>query len=236
MKKSFLKAFTLVELIIVISIITITTTSTVFYFLDFVKNQEVKQRTQLISNNLDQLDKDIEKYKIFDYEILFNTSSLSWAYITYLNKFDNKYNQTIDFNSNTWIWIIKTNINSWTWIIKIFKRKKMFLSKEYEADTDFVFNFNEESYFKIKATLSWELLNEININYFSDDNINPKKNNKLNLIKINTKEDKTWVDINEVKIINIWGDKKITDWIAIYNQIYLFFENNWKEKFINIKE
>jgi hypothetical protein len=30
----------------------------------------------------------------------------------------------------------------------------MFLSKEYEADTDFVFNFNEESYFKIKATLS----------------------------------------------------------------------------------
>jgi prepilin-type N-terminal cleavage/methylation domain-containing protein len=77
MKKSFLKAFTLVELIIVISIITITTTSTVFYFLDFVKNQEVKQRTQLISNNLDQLDKDIEKYKIFDYEILFNTSSLS---------------------------------------------------------------------------------------------------------------------------------------------------------------
>jgi prepilin-type N-terminal cleavage/methylation domain-containing protein len=73
MKKTFLKAFTLIELIIVITIITFITTSSVFYFLDFVKNQEIKQRIEVIENNIKQLDSDIKKYKIFDYELLFNT-------------------------------------------------------------------------------------------------------------------------------------------------------------------
>jgi len=77
MKKSIVKAFTLVELIIVIAIITLISSSSVFYFLDFVKNQEINQRVQLIEDNLKKLDKDIKKYNIFDYELAFNTSNFS---------------------------------------------------------------------------------------------------------------------------------------------------------------
>ena len=232
MKKTFLKAFTLIELIIVITIITFITTSSVFYFLDFVKNQEIKQRIEIIENNIKQLDSDIKKYKIFDYELSFNTWNFSWAYIIYLNKFDNKYNQTIDFNTTTWSWIIITNTSSWTWIIKIFKKQKLFIAKEYDSSSNFEFDFNKADFYKIKATLSWETLNDININYFSDDNINPSKNNNLDLIKIS--ETKDWSDIWNIKIKNIWWKKIITDWTNKYNKIYLLFENNWKQKFIKI--
>ena len=239
MKKNLLKAFTLVELIIVISIITLITSSSVFYFLDFIKNQQIKQRTKTIENNLIQLDKDVKNYKIFDYELIFDTNTQSWAYIVYLNKFDNIYTQNIDLNTYTWSWIIKTNTTSWTGIIKIFKKQKLFSSKEYNSNADFEFSFNTDPFYKIKATLSGEILNEIKINYFSNDNIKPEKNNYLNIIKINTKKDKSWIlGIENLIIKNIWWNKKFyknnINTEINSDEIYLFFENNWKEKFIKI--
>jgi len=77
MKKKLLKAFTLIELIIVISIITLITTSSVFYFLDFVNNQEIKQKIQLIENDLKELDKEVKNYKTFDYQLEMDTSNSS---------------------------------------------------------------------------------------------------------------------------------------------------------------
>ncbi len=236
MKKVLIKAFTLVELIVVISIMTLITTSTVFYFVDFVKNKELTQKIKIIENQLIDLDKDIKNYKIYDYEINLNINTLSWWYITYLNNFDIDYKQTISLNTSNWSWTISISwtATSWTWLLKLYKKQKLFFTKEISNTSSFDFLFNTVENYKIASTLSWEILNNININYFTKDNLYPERNNNINLIKINTKEDKTWTAISELIITNVWWNKKITDWTSEYDDIFLFFENNWVEKFIKI--
>ena len=231
------KAFTLVELLVVTTIITLLSVWSVFYFLDFVKNQEIIQKVMLIEDNFDDLDKQIKDYKIFDYQLIFNTWSLSNLYVTYINNFDIPYNQDITFSSTTWIWIIETNwLSSQEWKIKLFKKNKLFLFETKAGNDNYSFVFNKENYYKTTWTLSWEILNEIHINYFSEDNIYPEKNNSLILYDINIKEDKSWTQISELEITNIWWVKKFYDeWVEfLSNEVYLFFENNWKEKFIKI--
>jgi prepilin-type N-terminal cleavage/methylation domain-containing protein len=236
MKKSLLKAFTLIELIVVISIITITSASWVFYFLDYVKNQEITQKIKLIENNINQIDKDIKKYEIFDYEMFFNTSNLSLWYITYLNNFDIPYKQTLILDTITWSWNISIPWEvSLTWTLKLYKKQKLFLNKQITYNESMDFDFNTDSYYKIKSTLSWETLNDININYFWEDNINPEKNNNIYLTKI---EDEYKNIINELIVKNIWWNKTFFSWALELNdnEIYLYFENNWIEKFIKISK
>jgi hypothetical protein len=47
----------------------------VFYFSDFVENQELKQKLSLIEENFEELDKEVANYSIFDYEVSLNTST-----------------------------------------------------------------------------------------------------------------------------------------------------------------
>jgi hypothetical protein len=71
------------------------------------------------------------------------------------------------------------------------------------------------------------------LNYFSEDNLYPEKNDLLKLIEINTKEDKTWTWYTDIQITNVWWNK------IIWNnekEIYLFFENKWVENFIKIEK
>jgi len=231
-------AFTLIELLVVTTIIVIISSSWIFYFLDFVKDQETWWKLVIIDDNFNTLDKKIKDYTIFDYELILNTTTLTWWYITYINNFDIPFNQTISFNSSTWSWIISTSWSSSdNWNIKLYKKQKLFLNENRQADLRYEFSFNKEPYYKIWWTLSWEVLNEININYFSEDNLYPEKNNWLELININTKENKSWTNYSSLIIKNIWWTKSILwNWTTSENEIYLFFENSWKEKFIKIKK
>jgi prepilin-type N-terminal cleavage/methylation domain-containing protein len=94
-------AFTLIELLVVITIITIISTSGIFYFFDFVKNQEINQKIYVIENDINLLGKEIKNYKIFDYELIFNTSdSTNKSYIIYTNIFDTE-KQTLEITNST---------------------------------------------------------------------------------------------------------------------------------------
>jgi prepilin-type N-terminal cleavage/methylation domain-containing protein len=225
--KKILKAFTLIELIVVISIITIISASWVFYFLDFVKEQEINQKLSIIEDDLNNLDKQVKNYKIFDYKVILNTSN-TWSYITYINNFDTT-NQTLTITNSSWSWKIESNW-TWSWIIKLYKNHKLFVSKEINRDNAFIFDFNETSSYKITWTQSWEILNEIRLNYFSEDNLHPENNDNLELVRI---EDIDWNSINDIVITNIWWKKII--WNNL-NEVYLYFENSWKEKFIKIEK
>ena len=230
-------AFTYIELIVVISIITLISSSWVFYFLEFVKDQEITQEVNTISDDFNEFDKRIKSFEIFDYEIQLNTATWTLWYIDFVNNFDLPYNQYINFNSNNWSGTLWTN---WwigqQWDLKIYKNIKLYLSESRQSNVFYNFDFNDEPFYKILWTLSWELLNEININYFTEDNIYPEKNNLLILTNINTKIDKTGTGITNLSIKNIWWKKTITwDWTNI-NEAFLFFDNNWKEKNISVKK
>jgi len=234
MKKNHLNAFTLVELIVVISILTLISAASVFYFLDFSKNQEIKQKLSLIEEEFKILDKKVKEYEIFDYELNINNSSLNLGYYIYINNFDIDNNQTLsDLNTTTWSWIIQLNwIPSYTWSLKLYKKQKLFLNKDVNYNETINFDFNTHQNYKITSTLSWEILNEIHIKYFSNDNIDHEKNNLIVLTKIS--DTIWWSHLWDIKITNIWWNKIITDWTNEYNEIYLYFDNNWIEKFIKI--
>ncbi|MCD5385211.1 hypothetical protein LRZ95_00925 [Candidatus Gracilibacteria bacterium] len=237
-KYLFKKAFTFIELIIVISIMILITTSSVFYFLDFVKNKEVGQKIQILEDNLTKLDKDVSNYKIFDYEVIFDINTHSGGYISYINNFDINNSQYIDsFNSLTGSGVIKF-LGSGTGSIKIYKKDKFIYKTGITSSDTINYDFNQEISYKIKSTLTGEILNDIGINYYSEDNLKPEKNNLLNLTDINTKKDKSGTNITKLIITNIGGKKvfysgslsnKITD-----DNIFLFFESNGVEKFIKI--
>ncbi len=232
-----LKAFTYIELIVVITIITLLSSTWVFYFNDFVKNQELTLKVNTIEEEFKDLDKKIKNNEIFDYETQLSTSTWSKWYVYYINNFDILYNQKIDFDSINWSGTLSTNWNnSLTWSLKLYKKHKLYTSAVRQWDTNQDFSLIDEPFYKIVWTLSWEVLNDIYVNYFDEDNIFPEKNNLLILQSINTKTDKTWTGINNIVIKNIWWTKSIIwDWNN-YNELYLFFENNWKEKFIRIKK
>lgn len=64
-------AFSLVELIVVISIMVLLTTSSVFYFFDFSDRRELIVHIDLFKNRLTQLDRQVKDFEISDYSMSF---------------------------------------------------------------------------------------------------------------------------------------------------------------------
>ncbi|MFK7779839.1 MAG: type II secretion system protein [Candidatus Gracilibacteria bacterium] len=230
-----IKAFTLIELLIVTTIIVLMSASSIFYFLDFVQEQEISQKLFIIEDDIKLLDKKVKNYDILDYELLFNTlSTKNKSYITYINNFDT-INQELVINDISLSGTI-LSINSGIGKIQIFKNNKLYINQIIDRSNNYDYIFNDYPNYKITGTFSGEILNDIILNYFSEDNLYPENNNNLELININTKENKTGQNIADLKITNIGGNKKLySDGIEISdNEVYLFFENNGKEKFIKI--
>jgi len=226
-------AFTLIELLVVISIIVISSSSWIFYFSEFIWKQELKRELFTFENNIKSLDNDIKHYKIFDYELQLDSTSLSQAYIYYTNKFDVPNFQFINFDSISGTWIIQI---SWSpnslWNSRIYKHNKLLLNQIHTWDKTYTWNFSKKSTYIISGYLSWETLNNIYINYYN--NTDDKSN--IQLIWINSKKDQTWIEYNSVKITNIGWKKQIFWDITLLNEIYLFFENKWVETFIKINK
>ena len=227
------KAFTLIELLVVISIIITISVSWVFYFYDFIENQELKQKLSAIEEGLEELDKEIINYNIFDYEISLNTNTGVLWYIVHKNIFDLEKNTQIDFDFNTGTGNI--SIQNWVladlWNIEAYKRGKLFYNDSKNWNSTYVWSFSQSALYKISGSLSWKTLNDIYISYFSDSNRDIEKWNLIELIAMNTKEDKTGTNYSNLSIKSIWKKKTIGN---NESEIYLFFENRGREDFIKI--
>jgi len=144
-----LLAFTLIELIVVISIITLISSTWIFYFLDFVQEQEISQKLYIVEDDIKQLDKQIKNYEILDYELQFNTTNTwSKSYITYINNFDSE-NQELTITNTTWSWIIKA-IGSWSGILRIYKKNKLYVQKMIDRNLDYNYDFDDSQNYKIR--------------------------------------------------------------------------------------
>jgi type II secretory pathway pseudopilin PulG len=64
-------AFSLVELIVVISIMVLLTTSSVFYFFDFSDRRELIVHIELLKNRIADLDLQVKNFEISDYSMTF---------------------------------------------------------------------------------------------------------------------------------------------------------------------
>ena len=235
--KNKIFAFTLIELIVVISIIMILSSSGVVYFFDFIWSQKLKQELEIIKEDFKELDKDIKNYNIFDYSLYLNTITWWLAYTYYTNIFDTNNSQIINFDSNSWTWIIEVNWWVWDlWNIKISKNKKFFVNEIIPWNNSFSWSFLDEDNYKVSWYLSWTIINDIWIKYFSVSNLDKKKWSFLELTGIFWLPNKWLPKYTSLKITNIWNKKEFFwDWTPL-NKVYLFFERDWREESILIKK
>lgn len=228
MKKKIL-AFTMIELLVVVSIISIISISSINWFFNFLQDRELKTKTISILNYIWELDKKIKNNSIYDYNIFFS-SSINDAYIIYEDIYDNEQYVELSYSNNTW----SLNINSlnWnTWKLLIYKWVKLNLSSDLSILNTDIGLENEYDY-KFLSVLSWSTnivkLNSIDLIKFD------KESNKLKLSKISNSI--WWIDIWNLEIKNIWWKKEFYNSWSLLNQdeIYLYFENTWFENYLKI--
>lgn len=217
------KAFSLIELIVVISIIAIISSSGMFYYNNFVEKLKISNSVSEIKSDLDSLDNKISKREIFDYELYFEKDKP--YYLNFENVFD--LDVSLQFNSldlNSWIWVISFSwANSWTWSIKYYENYKFKKQEEIDYNWTFTWSFLEYQNYKILWSFSGQILNNINLNYFD-------RNKFIRLVNINN-----WTsDLNSVKIKNILWKKVFWNNESI-NKIILTFEDNiWRRENLEI--
>ena len=225
------KAFTFIELLVVITIITITTISWVFYFSRQVSSMWLSSKITNVKNFIDKLDNDISNKKVFDYKIYFKKNSI-W-FTGSLNNLWIDYSQKLFMNFDTGTWIIYSHTG---WDLKIYSGIKYKDTIFLEDKNNYSYLFNKNIYWKIESSYSWEILNTVFLQYFSEENFDKNILDKLKLIWIYWNSSKTSGNYASLIIQNInWNKKIIADWVE-KNKIYLFFEQNWVEKFLEIKK
>jgi prepilin-type N-terminal cleavage/methylation domain-containing protein len=228
--------FSLVELMVVVTIISIISASWSMYFYSFLNNKEIQDKIYSLNRDIDELDYSIWLYKILDYEIIINTTNFLWYYY-YTNNYDSIKKQvltSIDFSS--WIWVITTN-DIFPWLpmsFRIYGNDKMIEKNTLNSIDSYTWTFNKFIYNKVSSTIWTGILNDININYFWEENLLKNDDNFLKLVSINTKEDKTWVSLSNLVIKNTWKWKEVFwDWTK-YNEVYLFFSKQWNKWILKI--
>ena len=240
MKKIVKKWFSLIELIIVISIMAIISVWGLSYFTGFIDDLKISNAVYEIKGDLDSLDNKVNKKEIFDYELYFSGSSL--YYYSYENIFDLDYKLNIgDVDLITWSWVVEINwAVSGTGIIRSYWDYKFIKQEEVILPNNFTWKFGEYKNYTIKWNFSGQILNNIVINYFSDSNLDLEKQDYIRLIWINAEQDKSWDSYDKIVVKNILWKKIFYNnlWAEIdKDKIYLFFENNiWKIESLEISK
>lgn len=237
MKKNIkkIKAFTLIEIMLVVAIISFLTVSWISYFNNFVDEKKIETNNLIIENKINDLNQKVKNKEILDYKAIFlNTRE----YLLY------RYNQTTKTASST-INIDKT-IKSFTlslnltdtgsWEVKLYNDNKFLNSKLIDQKwiyTGFLDQY-QNYYFDSKFTL-WQ--DNLWIMYFSEDNLTNSWI-ETSFIQANTKQDKTWLKTTDFRLENINWNIKFYSGTLLWDtkEVYLFFEKGWFEKSIKISK
>lgn len=216
-------AFSLVELIVVSSILIIISSSGMIYFTDFIDDLAFNKMIIKVWDNFKDLDKKIDRKEIFDYELYLS----GWInyYISSENIFDLK--TSIKFNNlNSWIWYLSFSwSNSWTGVIKYYSNYKFKKEEIINWTWTFTWSFDNPTNYKIEWSFSWETLNTMYFNYF-------EKNKYIKLLSIHDGSNY----LNSIVIKNILWKKTFWNNNSL-DKITLTFEDNlWKTKTLEIKK
>lgn len=234
MEKQKVRAFTLVEIIVVISIMTLLSTTWVFYFVDFVKTTQQTKYTQDIKDILEDYENKIKNKNIYDFEALFNRNQPLSLYV-YSNVYDNPYVQTIVFDGTTKIAALN---RSHTGSIQFYTGNKLFTQKISPLLNENYSFSGSQRYQILWKTISLdnqlENFNEIDFYYLWENNIDSEDNNDIKIVNINTQIDGSGTNINILKYQNIYGNKTLF-WDGVdINEAHLFIEYAWKIQTITL--
>jgi len=230
------KAFTFIELLVVSAILIIISTSSVFYFFGFLDQSKLNTWIDYVKDELKFLDNKVKNKDLLDYEIYLKKGSL--FFISYENTLDLDRKllfswSTLDFYTWSWklylepIWSHDEALK-----IDIFTNDKFFEDFINPWDLQMDYSFSDFLNYKVTWAYSWQILNNIEIKYFAESNTDKKKEDYLELVKIDT--DKS-TDLDSIYIRNTLWRKKFND-DSNSTKLYLTFDVNWKEKTLTINK
>ncbi len=227
--KNKIIAFTLIEILVSITIISIVSIVTLNWFLNFLEENTIKLKTSDILNNIESLDKKIENKEIFDYEVIFDKNLTNSWYIIYENIAWEEIKQEIDNINNSNEIKISIKWSTWNnWYANVYKEHKISIAKKVNS-TDYDFDLENWYDYSIYWTLSWttnKILNNIKVKQID------KEEDEIIITKISDNE--WWDNINNVTIKNINWNKNLTNsWNTIW-EVFIYFEKNWIQSFIKI--
>ena len=215
--------FSLIELIIVISIIAIISVFWASSFSDQIDSLKFKNTLWKISWDLKDLDNKINNREIFDYEVVFEKNKNYFLINENIFDLDNKLELTW---ITSWIWNLE--IKNWdsssSGAIKFYSWYKFIKQDVKNWDESFTWTILKNKSYKFSWTYSWAILNNLYLNNFW---------NNLKLIKI---DPNIWPDLNKINIKNILWKKQFWN-IDSINKVILTFEDNLgKSETLEIKK
>lgn len=234
MKKQHL-AFTLIELLIVVSIIAIVTWSGLFYWFKQLSSIELSNKTKKVVDIIDNLDGQIYSKEIIDYTLLLDINKNKYWLDYSVNTLWLDYIQELDFDSEILSWTLSSTQNWWTgsFVIKHYVWIKYIWEDIIQWWWTLVNTYAEGEDYKITSTLSGQTLNDIFVSYYDVDNIGTDDENKLELIELTSQDWNT--SYSTITIENKNGQKSITwnNWNNL-DSFSMKFEKQWAQHTIII--
>ncbi|MDA7494800.1 type II secretion system GspH family protein [Candidatus Gracilibacteria bacterium] len=220
-------AFTFVEIIVSISIVSLIGFSGVFYFQDFIGKQNILTHIQQFENTIDELDNEIKKQEVFDYTIVINPESA--GYLISKNNIGTEYKQSLTYNDNTQTGTLDIDppVDN-IWEMKIYENHKKSIHNTVSGLESIDVEMKENT--RVVSVLSGAILNELQFNYFEREQIN--ENTSIQIIDI---QDNTNTSIDTLEIENISGRKNYSyNNIDLTTPIYIIFEYNGIEETLEL--
>lgn len=227
------KAFTFVEILFVVTIITFLSISWVNYFNNFIDSKRVEKDLSFIDTKIIQLNKKVKDKEIYDFEIVFSWSKEYLQYKT--NQIIKKAELNLNLDWSTKSFTMTTNqTSSWYWNISLYIDNKLKDKIFTEQTKAFTWKMDLAQSYDIKTSLVWQEF-DLGIFYLSEDNLD-NSGVLTNFIEANTKADKNWASSNNFTLKNVNSKVQFYSWTTLWDtkEVYLFFEKWWLEESIRI--
>lgn len=215
------KAFTFIEIIVTITIISLISISGTFYFHDFIWKQELVIYMDKFNSTYKELNNEVKIQKIFDYTL--NIQRHSYWYTVSKNNIwvQNIQVAIFDTQNNSWSISLKPVVNN-IWEIKFYKGIKK-IEQITKNGLDIV-TFNVDDFSTIQSSLSWSTLNTLSFYYLN--NLDPWEKDVYILDIIDSNN----ISQNSLTIENInWKKTFYNNLTPLNSPIYILFEKNWIE-------
>lgn len=229
--KKIINAFTFIEVLFVITIISFLSVSAISYFNNFVDTKKLDTDLYMIRDSIDKLDLKVKNKEIYDYEINFSGSN----YLYKLNQSVNPIKTIFSIDEITKEFTMTSGLTyTWSWDIKIYNEEKLLSKKTLDLKETFTWKMDLYNSYDVKSIP--DLYNDFFWIYlFSEDNLDTTWIT-TDFLWVNTKSDKSWSWTQNFTLKNINNKLQFYSWSSFWNvqDIYLFFWKAWVEKSIKI--
>lgn len=221
------KAFTLIEILVVVTIIGLISTASTFYFIKYLDGKSIESDVELFDLEIESLDDALATRKINAYEISF-TPGKWYTYNVNAYPGERSFITTSDFD--TWVFTFDTDLSySTSWSLKIYEWIKVKESILLDSQDTYQARFTNAQMYTTESYFSWSLANSIGVHYFSPDNVEDNLEKHLILESINTQQDGSGTNYLSLNVRNINGRKTLSSGAVQLTEVYLRFKKGSDE-------